>query len=36
VFNGTRWRTEIQPRIREMIRTTAFKRRARVQYTRSR
>ena len=21
VFNGTRWRTEIQPRIREMIRT---------------
>ena len=33
VFNGTRWRTEIQPRIREMIRTTAFKRRARVQYT---
>jgi poly(3-hydroxybutyrate) depolymerase len=28
VFNGTRWRTEIQPRIREMIRTTAAKRRA--------
>jgi poly(3-hydroxybutyrate) depolymerase len=27
VFNGTRWRTEIQPRIREMIRTTQFKRR---------
>mgnify|MGYP003860017909 CR=1 FL=1 len=27
VFNGTRWRTEIQPRVREMIRTTAFKRR---------
>jgi len=26
VFNGTRWRTEIQPRIREMIRTIAFKR----------
>ena len=26
VFNGTRWRTEIQPRVREMIRTTAFKR----------
>ena len=26
VFNGTRWRTEIQPRIREMIRTTAAKR----------
>ena len=24
VFNGTRWRTEIQPRIREMIRTTNF------------
>lgn len=33
VFNGTRWRTEIQPRIREMIRTTAFKRRTGVQYT---
>ena len=29
VFNGTRWRTEIQPRVREMIRTTAFKRRLR-------
>jgi poly(3-hydroxybutyrate) depolymerase len=27
VFNGTRWRTEIQPRIREMIRTTQMKRR---------
>jgi poly(3-hydroxybutyrate) depolymerase len=27
VFNGTRWRTEIQPRIREMIRTTNFRRR---------
>jgi poly(3-hydroxybutyrate) depolymerase len=27
VFNGTRWRTEIQPRVREMIRSTAFKRR---------
>lgn len=26
VFNGTRWRTEIQPRIREMIRTVQFKR----------
>ncbi|MEL6216773.1 MAG: polyhydroxyalkanoate depolymerase, partial [Pseudomonadota bacterium] len=26
VFNGTRWRTEIQPRIREMIRTIDFKR----------
>ena len=26
VFNGTRWRTEIQPRIRDMIRTVAFKR----------
>ncbi len=26
VFNGTRWRTEIQPRIREMIRTIQFKR----------
>jgi poly(3-hydroxybutyrate) depolymerase len=25
VFNGTRWRTEIQPRIREMIRTTEFR-----------
>jgi poly(3-hydroxybutyrate) depolymerase len=29
VFNGTRWRTEIQPRIREMISTTDFKRRPR-------
>jgi poly(3-hydroxybutyrate) depolymerase len=28
VFNGKRWRTEIQPRIREMIRTIQFKRRA--------
>ncbi len=27
VFNGRRWRTEIQPRIREMIRTMQFKRR---------
>jgi poly(3-hydroxybutyrate) depolymerase len=27
VFSGTRWRTEIQPRIREMIRTIQFKRR---------
>lgn len=27
VFNGTRWRTEIQPRIREMIRTVQMKRR---------
>ena len=27
VFNGTRWRTEIQPRVREMIRATNFKRR---------
>ena len=27
VFNGRRWRTEIQPRIREMIRTVEFKRR---------
>lgn len=26
VFNGTRWRTEIQPRIREMIRTVRFQR----------
>jgi poly(3-hydroxybutyrate) depolymerase len=26
VFNGTRWRTEIQPRIREFIRTQHFKR----------
>lgn len=26
VFNGTRWRTEIQPRLREMIRTVQFKR----------
>jgi len=28
VFSGTRWRTEIQPRIREMIRTVQFKRKA--------
>ncbi|HEX2525306.1 MAG TPA: polyhydroxyalkanoate depolymerase [Geminicoccus sp.] len=27
VFNGTRWRTEIQPRIREMIRNVNFQRR---------
>ncbi len=27
VFNGTRWRTEIQPRIREFIRTIQYKRR---------
>jgi poly(3-hydroxybutyrate) depolymerase len=27
VLNGTRWRTEIQPRIREFIRTIQFKRR---------
>lgn len=27
VFNGRRWKTEIQPRIREMIRTIQFKRR---------
>lgn len=27
VFNGTRWRTQIQPRIREMIRTTDARRR---------
>ncbi len=26
VFNGTRWRTEIQPRIREFIRTVNYKR----------
>ena len=26
VFNGTRWRTEIQPRIREFIRTIQHKR----------
>ncbi len=26
VFNGTRWRTEIQPRIREFIRTVQYKR----------
>ncbi len=26
VFNGTRWRTEIQPRIREFIRSVEFKR----------
>ena len=24
VFNGTRWRTEIQPRIREFIRTIEY------------
>ena len=29
VFNGTRWRTEIQPRIRDMIRTVEQKRQAR-------
>ena len=28
VFNGTRWRTEIQPRIREMIRTVEYERRS--------
>ena len=28
VFNGTRWRTEIQPRIREFIRTIQYKRQA--------
>ncbi len=28
VFNGTRWRTEIQPRIREMIRTVRCRRQA--------
>lgn len=28
VFNGTRWRTEIQPRIRDMIRQTEVRRRA--------
>ena len=27
VFNGRRWKTEIQPRIREFIRTIQFKRR---------
>ena len=26
VFNGTRWRTEIQPRIREFIRTVEHRR----------
>ena len=26
VFNGTRWRTEIQPRIREFIRTIEYER----------
>jgi poly(3-hydroxybutyrate) depolymerase len=26
VFNGTRWRTEIQPRIREFIRSINYKR----------
>ena len=30
VFNGTRWRTEIQPRIREFIRTVEHKRRGAV------
>lgn len=30
VFNGTRWRTEIQPRIREFIRAVEFKRKTRV------
>jgi poly(3-hydroxybutyrate) depolymerase len=34
VFNGARWRTEIQPRIREMIRATQFRRR--IASTRSR
>ena len=28
VFNGMRWRTEIQPRVRDMIRTTEAKRRS--------
>ena len=32
VFNGTRWRTEIQPRIREFIRTVQFKRKLGLQY----
>jgi hypothetical protein len=27
VFNGTRWRTEIQPRLRQMIRSVERKRR---------
>ena len=31
VFNGTRWRTEIQPRIREFIRSIAYKRLARAE-----
>jgi poly(3-hydroxybutyrate) depolymerase len=26
IFNGTRWRTEIQPRIREFIRTIEYSR----------
>jgi poly(3-hydroxybutyrate) depolymerase len=26
VFNGRRWRTEIQPRIRDFIRSTEFRR----------
>ena len=34
VFNGTRWRTEIQPRIREFIRTIQFKRLAGSETTR--
>ena len=34
VFNGTRWRTEIQPRIREFIRTIQFKRLAGTDATR--
>lgn len=34
VFNGTRWRTEIQPRIREFIRTINFKRKVGGQGTR--
>ena len=33
VFNGTRWRTEIQPRVRDMIRTTEFKRQPRAKPT---
>ena len=35
VFNGTRWRTEIQPRIREFIRTIEYKRLAGSEDTRS-
>jgi poly(3-hydroxybutyrate) depolymerase len=34
VFNGRRWCTEIQPRIREMIRTVQFKRRTTAPLTR--